>query len=65
MQNLKPLEQFESYLVGNRKDRISRDKAQMPTLSKRSVNTTVGENDGPLLGLYLKSASAVWDYILS
>ena len=26
---------------------------------------TVGENDGPLLRFYLKSASAVWDYILS
>ena len=26
---------------------------------------TVGANDGPLLRFYLKSASAVWDYILS
>ena len=26
---------------------------------------TVGNNDGPLLRFYLKSASAVWDYILS
>ena len=26
---------------------------------------SVGENDGPLLRFYLKSASAVWDYILS
>ena len=32
---------------------------------KFKFSLTVGANDGPLLRFYLKSASAVWDYILS
>ena len=32
-------------------------------IKKRELS--VGNNDGPLLRFYLKSASAVWDYILS
>ena len=32
---------------------------------KVGSGSTVGDNDGPLLRFYLKSASAVWDYILS
>ena len=35
-----------------------------PSLLK-IIHITGGENDGPLLRFYLKSASAVWDYILS